>query len=251
MLSQAAILGHIEYVKWGLMNDPDAADEPRKRALIANEISDLFPQLKSSREPAEETPATTDGPVDASSGYVTCSYDLTIWQRHLVFCFLGWAGLRYPFHPDRFGIAVEQFLKHGAPPDFLVAVDDLETPKSVILYFDGTVRPLRMEMNEEFESALEHLLRGGRSIMSLREWIEIVNPKNKGSLVGLIDDAVDHSSDVSRCTVMNKLNAQLPFRHIGRSGILYILLPCLMLAIGMRLAWSGWVDKKANCDLDL
>ncbi|KAF5678618.1 hypothetical protein FHETE_1170 [Fusarium heterosporum] len=282
MLSQAAILGHMEYVNWGFENDPDAVDEPWKRALIANvlldnhmrggpslekveilfediflrgeptyfktrEFPDLFPQLKSPKEPLEEIPVGTDSPIDASSSYATSSYDLTIWQRHLVSCFLGWAGLRYPFHPDRFGIVVEQFLKHGAPSNFLVAIDDLETPKHITLHFDGTVRPLRMEMSEEFKTAVQHLVRGRRSSMSLREWIEIVNPKNRDSLVDLLEGSVQREGyspnvlgsvttlqdDPGRCNVTNEHSTQLPFRPFGRPIILYILLPCLMTLLGI------------------
>ncbi|KAM0351043.1 hypothetical protein ACHAPU_002824 [Fusarium lateritium] len=302
-LSQAAILGHVEYVKWGFENDANAVDEPWKRALVANvlldnhirggtsidkiewffenvflsgevtyfktrEFPNLFPQLKSSKDIVEEMPEATDGPIDASSSYATSSYDLTIWQRHLVSCFLGWAGLRYPFHPDRFGIVVEQFLKHGAPPNFLVAIDSLESPEHVILHFDGTVRPLRMGMSKEFKTALQHLVRDGRSSMSLCEWVEIVNPKNKDSLLGLLDgatnirgydmtDGVSFSKakndsikdlDVISSARVSDMAVKRPsaplLYHFSQPIIFYIFLPCLMVIFAVYLTRISWIETK-------
>ncbi|KAI6765579.1 hypothetical protein HG530_006649 [Fusarium avenaceum] len=224
-ICQAAMLGHIEYVRWAFENDIKAVDEPWKRALVASVLLDnhvdgstpidnvgfffeivflsdevacfearkspqLFPQLvsvsESPDEAVEQASVNSNGPISTNSNYATC-YDLTIWQRYLVSCFLGWAGSKYPFHPDRFGVAAEQFMKHGAPTGFHVTIDNSESTKYILLHFGGTARPLTVELGDNFGAPLEQFVCTGMSGMSFREWIEVVNPKNKARLFNLLD----------------------------------------------------------------
>jgi hypothetical protein len=236
-ICQAAMLGHIEYVRWAFENDPNAVDRPWKRALVASALLDshirsstpidelgyffeslflsdevacfearafpqpfpelfpqpfpeLFSQLLSVSESPNETvkqeSVDSDGPITVNSNYATC-YDLTVWQRYLVSCFLGWAGSKYPFHHDHFGIAAEQFLKHGAPTGFHITIDNSESTKYVVLHFGGTARPLSVKIGEKFEAPLEQLVCAERSCISFREWIEVVEPKNKDRLFKLLD----------------------------------------------------------------
>lgn len=223
-ICQATMLGHIEYVRWAFENDTKAVDEPWKRALVASVLLDnhvrgstpidkvgyffesvflfdevacfetrkfpqLFPQLvsvsKSPDEAVEQASVDSNGPISVDPNYATC-YELTIWQRYLVSCFLGWAGSKYPFHPDRFGTAAEQFMKHGAPTGFHVTIDNSESTKYVVLHFGGTARPLSVEFGENFEAPLEQFVCAGRSSISFREWIEVVKPKNKARLFNLL-----------------------------------------------------------------
>ncbi|SPJ79810.1 uncharacterized protein FTOL_08201 [Fusarium torulosum] len=224
-ICQAAMLGHVDYVRWAFENDTKAVDKPWKRALVASVLLDShihsstpidkvghffeslllsnevvcfetrvfpqsFPQLvslsKSPDEAVEQESVDSDGPISVSSNYATC-YVLTIWQRYLVSCFLGWAGSRYPFHHDRFSIAAEQFLKHGAPTGFHVTIDNSEFIKCVVLHFGGTARPLRVKIGKKFKAPLEQLVCAERSCMSFRECIEVVNPKNKDRVMSLLD----------------------------------------------------------------
>jgi hypothetical protein len=283
-ICQAAMLGHIEYVRWAFENDTKAVDEPWTRALVASVLLDshihsgtpidevryffervflsdevacfearmfpqLFPQLlpvsESPDEVVEQASVNSDGPVSVSSNYATC-YDLTIWQRYLVSCFLGWAGPEYPFHHDRFGMAAEQFLKHGAPTGFYITIDNSESTKYVVLHFGGTTRPLSVELGDNFGAPLEQFVHAGRSGMSFREWIEVVEPKNKVCLFKLLDptEREDCESGVGdSVTKVQKdphtsanLSSSHPtatsmsivpphFQGINQSIIFYILLP--------------------------
>ncbi|KAM0186933.1 hypothetical protein ACHAPI_011440 [Fusarium lateritium] len=277
-ICQAAMLGHIEYVKWAFQNDANAVDKPWKRALVASVLLDnyvrdgalieemdyffedlflfdeaasfetrvfpnLFPQLSSNAV----TPASveSDGPLSAGSNYATI-YELTVWQRYLVSGFLGWAGSKYPFHHDHFGTAAEQFLKHGAPTGFHVTIDNSESTKYVILHFGGNIRPLRVEMGEKFKAPLEQLACAGRLYMSFRQWIEVVDPKNKDPLISLLDtmeqedcgsgvvDSVAKVQEVSHASeslgssrrTATDISILSPFSYgTSPSVLLYILLP--------------------------
>jgi hypothetical protein len=283
-ICQAAMLGHVEYVKWAFENDTKAVDKPWKRALVASVLLDsyirsntpidelgyffeslflsnevacfearvfpqLFPQLvsvsASPDEAVEQEYIDSDGPISADSNYATC-YALTIWQRYLVSCFLGWEGSKYPFHHDRFGIAAEQFLQHGAPTGFYVTIENSESTKYVVLQFGGAARPLSVEIGEEFTAPLEQLVCADRSCISFREWIEVVNPKNKDRLFNLLDttereDCNSEMSDsVTKVQEGSHTNANLSSSHhtatdtsivlpvsqgINQLIIFYVLLP--------------------------
>jgi hypothetical protein len=284
---QAAMLGHIEYVRWVFENDTKAVDEPWKRALVASVLLDshirsgtpidkvgyffesvflsdevacfearkfpqLFPQLisvsESPDEAVEQASVNSDGPISVSSNYATC-YDLTIWQRYLVSCFLGWAGPEYPFHHDRFGIAAEQFLKHRAPTGFYVTIDNSESTKYIVVHFGGTARPLSVEMGHKFNVPLKQVVCAERSCMSFREWIEVVNPKNKDRLMSLLDSMgrtcfesngmgpttnlqddqysradLESSPQGNRSITAERCNAQSPFQSIHPTTLLSTIL---------------------------
>jgi hypothetical protein len=127
------------------------------------------------------------------------SHDLTIWQRYLVSCFLGWIGhsirLPYPFHPDRFGLAVQQFLEHGASSEFLASIDDPNFPAHISLHFNKLSKGLIVQI-ELTEESSDKLLRwetiNGRRSMSLRQWIQALNLKNEDYLLKLHDSRLDH-----------------------------------------------------------
>lgn len=127
------------------------------------------------------------------------SHDLTIWQRYLVSCFLGWIGhsirLPYPFHPDRFGLAVQRFLEHGASSEFLASIDDPNFPAHISLHFNKSSKGLIVQI-ELTEESSEKLLRwetvNGRRSMSLRQWIQALNLENEDYLLKLHDSRLTH-----------------------------------------------------------
>ncbi|KAM0244909.1 hypothetical protein ACHAP5_005815 [Fusarium lateritium] len=297
-ICQAAMLGHIQYVRWAIKNDANAMDEPWKRALVAsvllynhvrdgvmiegmeyffedlflsNEVAsfearvfpNLFPQL-SANGAVEQASIDSDGPLSVSSDHATI-YELTVWQRYLVSCFLGWAGSKYPFHHDHFGIAAEQFLKHGAPTVFDVIIDNSEFTKYVVLHFGGTARPLSVEMGKKFKTPLEKLACAGRLRLSFREWIEVVDPKNKDRLISLLDiiEQEDYGSGVSHSPAKVQegsyasanlgsshhtatiMSTPPPFSYsTNPSVLLCILLPVIW---GIYLAWARSVGEIKTC----
>lgn len=183
----------------GFENDIEAVDKPWKRALIANALldnhlrggmpieqlnyffkgmfisneiawfenrkfPDFFGHMKKPKTPSPPpTPSVDDGPLSIDSSYGTPN-PFIVWQRYLLSSFLGWAGFRYPFHPDRFRIVVEQFLKHGAPSDFHATIDNPESLGSVINSFNEADKPWSVAMGKTIETNFQNYA-GGVSVV--------------------------------------------------------------------------------------
>ncbi|KAF4338984.1 small s [Fusarium beomiforme] len=211
-LCQAALIGHVDYIEWQFRNNSQAVDKPWKRTLIAHALLDtylrdgrliqklsyfyesVFASLErtyfeanlmfDTSSPVDGRPDTAsqprvelekshpvDGPSSTGPSYAL-SDNLTVWERFLVSCFMGWIGLKFPFHADRFGLAVEQFLLHGAPSGFLVTIEHLAPPPTVAFHFPRPKGPLTIEC-QDYDGVLVEKLTGwnerdGKPIMSLR-----------------------------------------------------------------------------------
>ncbi|KAH6949468.1 hypothetical protein DER45DRAFT_580376 [Fusarium avenaceum] len=153
-----------------------------------------FGNGKSSDGSAEDSPSITDDPRPII--YHATSHDLTIWQRYLVSCFLGWmgrnTGLPYPFHRDRFGLAVEQFLRRRVPSEFLASIDNPDYPTHVTLHLNELGEDFIVEVeisDESFQKLMLWDIREGRPSLSLHRWIQVVNPKNKDHLLRILDSS--------------------------------------------------------------
>ncbi|KAJ4110844.1 hypothetical protein NW760_006424 [Fusarium oxysporum] len=221
VLCQAALIGHIEYVEWFLKNNLEAIDKSWKRSLIGNALLQAYIRvglpiqllsyffkghfLSLERIPFEaknllldgNPPGTlTVGPRSSIAYDYALSDDHTVWERILFYCFLGWVGMAYPFHTDRFGLAVEQFLLHGAPSEFHIVIEPLRSLTQVTFHFPKPKTPLTFEC-ESNRSTSEFLIENvtgwdecdGKLSLSLLRWIQSVNPKNKAAIIDIFETA--------------------------------------------------------------
>jgi hypothetical protein len=218
-ICQAALIGHVEYVEWGYKNNLRAVDKQWKRALIANALLDTYlrdglpiqalsyffkgPFLSLERTSFEANQLLIDGKPPAilpvgprspvGSSYAL-SESLTVWERFLVSCFLYRIDMRYPPHTDSFGLAIEQFLLHGAPSEFLITIKHLHCPTLATFHFPRPKSPLTIEIHDDddgmlFGHATGWNTRDGKPSISLREWIQSINPKNKDRVLEILDNA--------------------------------------------------------------
>ncbi|SCN64776.1 related to small s protein [Fusarium fujikuroi] len=222
-ICQGALIGNVEYVEWEFKNSPKAIDKAWKRVLVANALLDTYLRdglpisalsyFFKGAFLSQERPyfgvnhlltneQLEDAFADISHSSTGLSYalleDLTVWERFLVSCFLGWIGMRYPFHTDRFGLAVAQFLLHGAPSEFRVVIGRLQRlrfPFYLMFHFPMPNSPLSVEIREDegiSNEVIERWVKYGSKpsmSMSLRKWIQIVSPKNKIAILEILDTA--------------------------------------------------------------
>ncbi|KAH7468119.1 hypothetical protein FOMA001_g15357 [Fusarium oxysporum f. sp. matthiolae] len=221
VLCQAALIGHIEYVEWFLKNNLEAIDKSWKTSLVGNALLQAYIRvglpiqllsyffkghfLSLERIPFEAKNLLLDGnppgsltvgPRSSIAYDYALSDDHTVWERILFYCFLGWVGMAYPFHTDRFGLAVEQFLLHGAPSEFHIVIEPLRSPTQVTFHFPKPKTPLTFEC-ESNRSTSEFLIENvtgwdecdGKLSLSLLRWIQSVNPKNKAAIIDILETA--------------------------------------------------------------
>ncbi|KAG5743647.1 hypothetical protein H9Q70_013636 [Fusarium xylarioides] len=224
-ICQGALVGNVEYVEWEFNNNPKAVDKAWKRALLANALLDTYlrdgppiealcyffngsflsqertylgPNHLLTDEQAEDAFADISPP----SAGLSCSLldDLTVFERFLVSCFLGWVGMEYSFHADRFGLAMEQFLLHGAPPELIIIIGRIERlrfPAYLMFHFPMSKNPFSVEIREDDGVSAEKIKSWDkyngktRTFMSLREWIQIVSPINRDAILQILDTAKD------------------------------------------------------------
>ncbi|KAF4970351.1 hypothetical protein FSARC_2607 [Fusarium sarcochroum] len=219
-LCQAAMIGNIDYARWKIANDPEAAGSPYKKAMVAQALLDTYLRIEmpieeldyffesgffidqtifcffnlnfSFNKPSNSPPHMTNKPHSTNPEYAT-SEPLTIWQRYLVSSFLRWTELRGIFYPDRFGLVVERFLQHGAPRGCSFTIDNPEkSPDHVTFHFEDPEEIFIVENDKDNRVPLQQLAawheRDGRPTLTFGEWIDAVNPANKDRVLSLLND---------------------------------------------------------------
>ncbi|KAM5369188.1 hypothetical protein BFJ66_g5092 [Fusarium oxysporum f. sp. cepae] len=281
MLCQAALIGHLEYVEWSYRNNLRAIDKPWKRALVGNALLDTYlrvglpiqslsyffkgPFLSLERTPFEANNLLPDGsppatpPVGPRSS-VACSYALsdehTVWERFLVSCFLGWAGMAYPFHNDRFGLAVQQFLLHGAPSEFHIVIEPIRSPTQVTFHFPKPKNPFTVAC-EKNRFTIEFLIENstgwnecdGKLSLSLLRWIRSVNPKNKAAITEILETAKEcapRSKELESAHLVVDEIAPRVTEHTDMTRpsfcchmLLCKVFPVLVMVLGLYVGWKS------------
>ncbi|KAG7406149.1 hypothetical protein Forpe1208_v014017 [Fusarium oxysporum f. sp. rapae] len=281
-LCQAALIGHVEYLEWGYKNNLRAIDKPWKRALIANALLDTYlrdglptqalsyffegPFLSLERTFLEANhllisgkPLTIlpVGPRSSIGSSYALSESLTVWERFLVSCFLDWIGIRYPLDTDRFGLAIEQFLLHGAPSEFLITTSRLHCPTHVTFHFPRPNSPLTIEIIDDDGILFEHTT-GWNTLdrnpsISLREWIQSINPKNKDRVLEVLDIARGYQIYAQGSSELEKVHCvtgtaapssgtaghtAVRRNRLHRPMMLYKVFPVLVIVLGLCVGWS-------------
>ncbi|KAF5026757.1 hypothetical protein F66182_1176 [Fusarium sp. NRRL 66182] len=172
-LYQAAILGHVEYIKWKIDNDPMSIGSPTKKGLAAHAllcahlrmgipIEELDYFFESGffmdQEPLSDAQGYKE-PIHAEVDYVKLS-ELSIWERYLVSSFVGWINPTIVFHADRFSLAVERFIKRGAPTGFSVTIDEPgQFPAKMTFRLETRQGIWNLRLDEELHIPSDQLLR--------------------------------------------------------------------------------------------
>ncbi|KAH7202699.1 uncharacterized protein BKA55DRAFT_547478 [Fusarium redolens] len=211
MLYLAIVAGHFEYAKWKIENFPSVLDSAFKKNLFVGLV--IGP-------PHISGASLKDIDYFFEKGLLTeqCDNDLsaivyirnlksftrqnhTSWQRYLSFKFLLCCGLKAlvgsetDFNADRFSHIVMRSLEHGASVDFSVTIDNyLKPPDEIEFYFEN-METLQFQPEKVRDSTFEKvdawLEPEGRKKVTLRQWIESIDLKDKSYIIHLLDRADD------------------------------------------------------------
>jgi hypothetical protein len=233
MLYLAIVAGHFEYAKWKIENFPSVLDSAFKKNLIVGLV--IGP-------PHISGASLKDIDYFFEKGLLTeqCDNDLsaivyirnlksftrqnhTSWQRYLSFKFLLWCGLKAlvgsetDFNADRFSHIVMRSLENGASVDFSVTIDNyLKPPDEIEFYFEN-IETLQFQPEKVRDSTFEKvdawLEPEGRKKVTLRQWIESIDLKDKSYIIHLLDRADD-----SRETLRGDIEEVTPEHSLDELG---------------------------------
>ncbi|KAF4437397.1 hypothetical protein F53441_13074 [Fusarium austroafricanum] len=199
--------GHFGYVKWKIMNSPSVLDNSFKRELFVTLLIGPPYNRKVSLEDIDyffQSGLLTEN-FDSSLSVIATRLWLesfsrenhTYWERYLSSNFLSWCGFKAlvlgaSFDASRFSHIVMRFLEHGASTDFSVMIDNYQKPLDDIIFDFKNIQIIHYNPQEvskqcTLENVSIWLEPTGRKTLTLRQWIEALDLKDKSYILQLLD----------------------------------------------------------------